>query len=150
VAASVAAGRNDRRRFRGAKNVPELNQCRRSAACRRALSPAFVLSGLLFLALAILAATAARADETPTFTIEMKDGILTPDRLEIPANTTVKIIIRNTGTTPAEFESLRLRKEKVLGPGVESFVVIRRASPGEYPFFDEFHMDTGQGVIIAR
>ena len=56
----------------------------------------------------------------------------------------------NTGTTPAEFESLRLRKEKVLGPGVESFIVIRRLSPGEYPFFDEFHMETGQGVIIAR
>lgn len=92
----------------------------------------------------------AASEETPTFTLEMKDGVLTPDRIEIPADTTVKIIIRNTGTTPAEFESLRLRKEKVLGPGVESFIVIRRLSPGEYPFFDEFHMETGQGVIIAR
>mgnify|MGYP002713080904 CR=1 FL=1 len=130
--------------------MPIVNQPARSTARHRTVSPAVLLSALLFLALAVFAATAARAEEPPTFTIEMKDGVLTPDRIEIPANTTVKIIIRNTGTTPAEFESLRLRKEKVLGPGVESFVVIRRASPGEYPFFDEFHMDTGQGVIIAR
>lgn len=101
-------------------------------------------------ALACPLAPAAGAGETPTFTLEMKDGVLTPARIEIPADTTVKIIIRNTGTTPAEFESLRLRKEKVLAPGAESFVVIRRASPGEYPFFDEFHMETGQGVIVAR
>lgn len=92
----------------------------------------------------------AHAEEPASFVLEMNDGVLTPERIEIPADTPVKIILRNTGTTPAEFESLRLRKEKVLGPGVESFVVIRRASPGEYPFFDEFHMDTAQGVIVAR
>lgn len=91
-----------------------------------------------------------RAEDLPSFVLEMNDGALTPERLEIPANTQVKIILRNTGTTPAEFESLRLRKEKVLGPGTESFVVIRKVSPGEYPFFDEFHMDTAQGVIVAR
>jgi len=109
-----------------------------------------VLAASSFWISAIFAPKMAASEETPTFTLEMKDGVLTPDRIEIPADTTVKIIIRNTGTTPAEFESLRLRKEKVLGPGVESFIVIRRLSPGEYPFFDEFHMETGQGVIIAR
>ncbi len=90
------------------------------------------------------------AGEPVTFILEMKDGIVTPERLDIPANTQVKIVIRNTGSTPVEFESLRLRKEKVLAPGVESFVVIRKASPGEYPFFDDFHPETGQGVIVAR
>lgn len=90
------------------------------------------------------------AEEMATFVLEMNDGVLTPERIEIPANTQVKIILRNTGSTPAEFESLRLRKEKVLGPGVKSFIVIRKASPGEYPFFDEFHLETGQGVIVAR
>ena len=127
-----------------------VNQSRQNSVCPRAIGSACLLSMLVFLTLAICTATAAGADDTPTFILEMKDGLFTPSRIEIPANTTVKIIIRNTGSTPAEFESLRLRKEKVLGPGVESFVVIRRASPGEYPFFDEFHMNTGQGVIIAR
>tara|TARA_R110001583_G_scaffold31776_1_gene108318 strand:+ start:23670 stop:24017 length:348 start_codon:yes stop_codon:yes gene_type:complete len=102
------------------------------------------------ISLTVLAMPFADAEEITTFVIEMKDGVLSPERLEIPARTQVKIILRNTGETPAEFESLRLRKEKVLAPGVESFVVIRRASPGEYPFFDEFHIETAQGVIVAR
>jgi len=104
----------------------------------------------LALALSPFSSGIARADEMETHVLEMNDGILAPERIEITAGVPVKIIVRNTGTTPAEFESLRLRKEKVLGPGAESFVVIRGASPGEYPFFDEFHMDTAQGVIVAQ
>lgn len=104
----------------------------------------------VLLAAVLVAPAMVHADEPASVVLEMKDGVLTPDRIEIPADTQVKIILRNTGTTPAEFESLRLRKEKVLAPGAESFVVIRRASPGEYPFYDEFHMDKGQGVIVAR
>jgi methionine-rich copper-binding protein CopC len=104
----------------------------------------------LLLTAVLAAPTAAHADDQKTYVLEMNDGVLVPDRIEIPANTQVKIILRNTGTMPAEFESLRLRKEKVLGPGVETFVVIRKASPGEYPFFDEFHQEMGQGVIVAR
>lgn len=107
---------------------------------RRVLAATFVL----------VAPAPAGADEMPTFVVEMNDGVLAPARIEIPANTAVKIIVRNTGTTPAEFESLPLKREKVLAPGAESFIVIRRVSPGEYPFFDEFHMDVGQGVIVAR
>jgi hypothetical protein len=92
----------------------------------------------------------AHSADSVSVVLEMKDGVLTPERIEIPANTQVKIVLRNTGTTPAEFESLRLRKEKVLAPGVESFVVIHKASPGEYPFFDDFHLDGKPGLIIAR
>lgn len=105
------------------------------------------LAGALALA---LAPQPLLAGELPTVELDMRNGVLTPDRLEVPAGTRFKIIVRNSGTTPAEFESLRLRKEKVLSPGAESFVVINRLSPGEYPFFDEFHPDTGQGVIVAK
>ena len=104
----------------------------------------------VLLAAALVTPSMVCAEEPVALILEMNDGLLNPERIEIPADTQVKIILRNTGTTPAEFESLRLRKEKVLGPGTESFVVIRKASPGEYPFFDEFHMDTAQGVIVAR
>ncbi len=104
----------------------------------------------MLLAAFLAAPAAAHAEDPVSFVLEMKDGVLNPARIEIPAGTEVKIVLRNTGTTPAEFESLRLRKEKVLAPGAESFVVIRKASPGEYPFYDEFHMDKGQGVIVAR
>ncbi len=48
------------------------------------------------------------------------------------------------------FESTELKKEKVLAPGVESFLVFAPLKPGSYRFFDEFHSDTGQGRIVAR
>ena len=100
---------------------------------------------------AILAVSApAAAAETLTFTIEMKDGTMTPNRLEVPAGTAVKIIVKNTGTTPAEFESTRLRQEKVLSPGAESFIVLRSLAPGEYAFCDDFHPSAGQAVIVAK
>ncbi|TGV82232.1 cupredoxin domain-containing protein, partial [Mesorhizobium sp. M2D.F.Ca.ET.145.01.1.1] len=41
-------------------------------------------------------------------------------------------------------------KEKVLGPGVTSFVVIRRLNPGEYRFFDDFHPGMPPAMLIAK
>ncbi|PTW60920.1 Cupredoxin-like domain-containing protein [Breoghania corrubedonensis] len=112
------------------------------------------VSGLLaaLIGIAVPGVVPASADEMKTYDMELKDGVITPQTLEVEAGTTFKIIVRNTGTTPAEFESLRLRKEKVLGPGVTSFVVIRRLSSGTYKFYDEFHMDqeSANGVIIAK
>ena len=92
----------------------------------------------------------ARADDLPTFRIELKDGVATPLRLEVPAGTRFKVEIVNTGTTPAEFESVQLRKEKVIGPGAELFIVIRGLDPGEYDFFDDFHPTAPHAVLVAK
>jgi hypothetical protein len=92
----------------------------------------------------------ALAEDQPEFTIEMKDGAITPERLTVPAGKTVKIIVKNSGSGPAEFESKRLRKERVLSPGAETTLVLKELSAGEYPFFDEFHGDAKPGVIVAE
>jgi hypothetical protein len=91
----------------------------------------------------------ALAQEMPVFRLEMKDGVLTPARLEVPARQRFKLLLSNPGKTPAEFESLPLRKEKVLAPGVTSFLVFQSLSPGEYKFYDEFHANA-TGLIVAR
>ncbi len=114
-----------------------------------------VMRGLLLIlpALAWLvpgAPAPARAEELPTFRIELKDGVVTPLRLEVPAQTRFKIEVVNTGTTPAEFESVELRKEKVIGPGAKSFLVIRGLDPGEYDFFDDFHPTAPRAVLVAK
>lgn len=98
----------------------------------------------------ILAPQGARAEEMPTFTIVMKQGRLHPDTLEVPANRRFKLILRNEGVSPVEFESRSLRKEKVLAPGATSFVVIAPQKPGEYDMFDEFHEDTAKGRIVVK
>jgi hypothetical protein len=92
----------------------------------------------------------AMADDMPTFKLELKDGTLNPARIEVPANTKFRLEVYNVGTTPIEFESTQLRKEKVLAPGAHSSVVIQPLDPGEYKFFDEFHMSTAQGAIVAK
>ncbi|HQS58778.1 MAG: iron transporter [Gallionellales bacterium 35-53-114] len=90
------------------------------------------------------------AAELLTLTVAARDGKLIPDTLNIPAGVRFKIVLRNEGRDAIEFESLQLRKEKVLSPGAESFVVIAPLKPGEYDFFDEFHPDTGRGRIIVK
>lgn len=98
---------------------------------------------------AALYAGAAHAD-LPTYTVVAKDGRLTPATLAVPAGVRFKVVIRNEGREPIEFESLQLRKEKVLAPGARSFVVVAPLKPGEYDFFDEFHPDTSKGRIVAQ
>lgn len=92
----------------------------------------------------------AYAEELPSFEITARDGRLAPERLEVPAGQRVKLVLRNLGKSPIEFENIDLRVEKVLAPGATSFVVLPKLKPGEYLFVDEFHMDTGRVRVIAR
>ena len=92
----------------------------------------------------------ACAEDMPEFAIEFKDGSIAPLRLDVPANRPFKIELRNTGNTPAEFESTELHLEKVLAAQSSSFLVIRRLAPGEHKFFDDFHPDAPQAVLLAK
>jgi plastocyanin len=96
-----------------------------------------------------VSAMSAYADDAFTAKLDMADGKLTPARIEAPAGKRIRIEVRNTGKGAAEFESVQLRKEKVLAPGAESVVVIAPQSPGEYKFFDDFHQ-SAQGVIVVK
>ena len=96
-----------------------------------------------------VSAGAAQAADLPTFKLEMNDGKLNPARIEVQAGQRFKIEVHNIGKGAAEFESIQLRKEKVLAPGADSFVVIAPLDKGEYKFFDDFHQ-SAQGVIVAK
>lgn len=106
------------------------------------------LAALLAVA-ATATATVARADDAVTVKLEMADGKLTPARIEVPAGKRIRIEVRNAGKGAAEFESVELRKEKVLAPGADSVVVIAPQTPGEYKFFDDFHQ-SARGVIVVK
>ena len=100
--------------------------------------------------LAVFASAPLRADDAPSFTLEFHDGKVLPLRAAVPANTRFTLELRNTGDTPAEFESTELRKEKVLSPNSTSILVFRTLDPGEYEFFDDFHPDAPKAVIVAK
>jgi hypothetical protein len=95
-------------------------------------------------------AGAGASVEEPTFRIEFRDGVISPARLQVPANTRFRLELKNLGKTPAEFESAELKKEKVLAGESESVLVIRTLDPGEYAFFDDFHPDAPPAVLVAK
>lgn len=104
----------------------------------------------LFLALTAGGSGPALAGDMPTFLLVMKDGRLFPETIEVPAQTRFRLEIRNEGPGATEFESLELRKETVLAPGVTRKLVFAPMKPGSYKFFDEFHPETAQGWIVAK
>lgn len=105
---------------------------------------------LILSALMLLGPQLSALAEDPVFSIEFTDGTISPLRLEVPANTRIKIELHNKGQSAAEFEMDRPKKEKVLAPGASSSVIFRNLDPGEYEFIDEFHPEAPKGVIVAK
>ncbi len=92
----------------------------------------------------------AQAQDMPSFQLLIKAGRFHPEILEVPAHTRFRLLIRNEGPGAEEFESVELRKEKVLAPGASSFLIFQPLKPGSYRFFGEFHPETAQGRIVAK
>jgi hypothetical protein len=102
----------------------------------------------LFL-LIILTSSAVNAG-VPVFELEIRDHLFHPDELHIPANTKVKLIVYNRDSTPEEFESYELNREKVIMGERKANIFIGPLAPGVYPFFGEFNPRTAQGRVIAE
>lgn len=94
--------------------------------------------------------SAAVAEELPILRLIIKDGRFQPEVLRVPANTKFKLMLKNEGATAEEFESEELRKEKVLAPGAESFLIFQPLKPGSYKFVGEYHPQTAQGRLVAE
>lgn len=104
---------------------------------------------LLLLPLAWAASPAARADE-PAFTLTIKDHRFSPADLSVPANTRVKLTIKNLDATPAEFESRQFKAEKLIPAGREATLTIGPLNPGSYEYFDDYHENESKSRLIAK
>ena len=106
--------------------------------------------GFLGLALAaFLFATGAQAAE-PEILLVIKDHKFEPAEVKINAGEKVKLIVHNQDSTPEEFESHSLKREKVIPGGQKATILIGPLKPGRYTFIGEFHEKTAQGVVIAE
>lgn len=90
-----------------------------------------------------------RYTKLKTYLVEMKDGVLTPSELVVPEKTKFRLVVRNLGNKPAEFESNQLRQEKVLFMNAETTLVIIPLDAGTYDYFDDF-APTTHGKIIVK
>jgi hypothetical protein len=83
------------------------------------------------------------------YTITLKENAFTPNELVIPANEKVKVTVKNEDSTPIEFESHDLKREKIIQGKSQAVVSIGPLKSGTYNYFDEFH-DGTTGTITAK
>ena len=112
----------------------------------RWLTHPVLIAGILMLA----ALAPVHSEEIPSFNLLIKAGHFIPEILEVPAHTKFRLLIKNEGPGAEEFESIELKKEKVLAPGASSFLIFQPLKPGSYKFFGDFHPETAQGQIVAK
>jgi plastocyanin len=90
------------------------------------------------------------AQETPEFALAIKDHKFQPAELKVPAGKRVKLVVHNQDSTPEEFESHSMNREKVIPGGAKATIFIGPLKPGRYTFFGEYHEKTAQGVVVAE
>jgi Cupredoxin-like domain len=104
---------------------------------------------LLALGTVVVAPDGAVFADEPAVTIAIRDHKFVPSEVQIRANAKVELIIRNEQTTPAEFESTALHREKVVPPGSAASIFVGPLKPGRYEFFDDFNTAT-RGVLVVQ
>ena len=84
------------------------------------------------------------------YKIAIKDHKFDPVNLNIPVGQKVKLVIENQDSTPEEFESYELNREKVVAGNKKIVIYIGPLKQGSYKFFGEFHKETAQGTIVVQ
>ena len=108
----------------------------------------FALCNLVILLLA-LASSNARGEDT-VIELRFENHRFAPQTVTVPPNQPVTIKVTNASKETIEFESFKLNREKVVGPGETITIRLPGLRPGSYDFYDDFHQDVPEGSIIAK
>lgn len=107
-----------------------------------------IVSSLIFLAMFALPAGARGED--PVVELRFENHRFIPQTISVPANRSFRIKVINASKETIEFESFKLNRERVVGPGETIIVILPGLSPGRYDFYDDFHQDVPEGEIVAK
>ncbi len=107
-----------------------------------------IVFGFIALTVVTLASGTRAADAVVVLRFENHRFV--PQTITVPANRAFRIEVINGSKETIEFESFKLNRERVIGPGETLFVNVPALSPGHYDFYDDFHDDVPEGVIIAK
>jgi plastocyanin len=94
--------------------------------------------------------TDASATDEIALEVSIKDHKFEPANIRVPANTPVKLSVKNLDPSPEEFESHELRVEKVIAGNSATTIRIKPLAAGTYKFFGEYHEATALGHIVAE
>lgn len=91
-----------------------------------------------------------KPEQKEFYTIVIKDHKFSPEELIVPAGQKIKLIVDNQDSTPEEFESHDMNREKIIAGNKQAKIFVGPLKPGKYHYFGEFNMDTANGYIIAK
>ncbi len=91
----------------------------------------------------------ASDDDVVKVDLHIKDHKFMPDIVELPTDKKVNITVYNDDPTIEEFESIDLKREKIVLGKSSIKIVLAPLAPGEYKFFGDFHQESAQGKIIV-
>ena len=97
-----------------------------------------------------IASAALGAEDALYVDIYIKDHKFSPSVIELPQGRKIIITVHNQDLTIEEFESIELKREKIVLGNSETKIILAPLKPGEYKFFGDFHQDTAQGKIIIK
>ncbi len=104
----------------------------------------------LTLAVLFATSTAAAAAAPAEMHITLRAHRYNPAEIRIPANTKIRLVVDNQDSTPEEFDSYALNREKVIPGRTTATIYIGPLAPGRYPFMGEFNAATAQGAVVVQ
>ncbi|MEO6363448.1 MAG: cupredoxin domain-containing protein [Caldimonas sp.] len=107
-----------------------------------------LVSALIASLLGFTATVASTAE--PEVALIIKNHRFEPAELKVAANRRVKLVVHNQDSTPEEFESHSLNREKLIPGGAKATIFIGPLKPGRYPFVGEYNEATAKGVVVAE
>ena len=112
------------------------------------ISKSLAIGFTIFIANFLAICSAQAADLELSMTI--KNHMFEPSVLKVPANQRIKLTVQNLDTTPEEFESHALNREKVIPAGAKAVIYLGPLKSGRYEFMGEFNPATAKGVVVAE
>ncbi|RYE06174.1 MAG: cupredoxin domain-containing protein [Rickettsiaceae bacterium] len=82
--------------------------------------------------------------------ISIKDHKFHPENLEVPQKVKIRLTVKNLDDTIEEFDSIDLRREKIIPGHGQVHIVLAPLKPGIYNFVGEFHHETAKGCIVVK
>ena len=108
------------------------------------------LTAALFTALSLGVTCGDAFAAEPEALLVIRNHRFEPAEVKVPAGQRVRLIVHNQDSTPEEFESHDLNREKVVPAGAKVTIYIGPLKPGRYGFYGEYNETTAKGAVIAE
>lgn len=110
----------------------------------------FNVLSLLYIIVSFFFITSCDEKNFVEHVITIREHKFYPDIIYAKPHTPIKLTIVNEDNTVEEFESIELKREKIVPAKGKITVKLPGLEEGEYKFFGEFHEETAQGKILVK